>query len=109
MPILGKMTAEGARARLAMEQPEYVARHLVEPSAVRKLRLATRHEGVEPVEPGRRGLIRAEQCAVHLGEKIRIGIGGAAEHDAIDIRQMRLRCSQRLDTAGEADVQRGGS
>jgi hypothetical protein len=60
MRILGKMTTEGARTRLAVEQPEYVARHLIEPRAVRKFRLDIGREGVEHIEPRRRRLIRSE-------------------------------------------------
>src|SRR3990170_5471087 len=38
---------------------------------------------------------------------IGIGIGGAAEHDAIDMGQMRVRLSQRPDPAIEDDLEIG--
>ena len=35
----------------------------------------------------------AEQRAIDLGEEIGIGIGGAAEHHAVDMGEMRRRAS----------------
>ena len=51
MGVLGEVTAENARKRLAVEQPKDVARHLIEPRALGELGLDVRPEGIEHVEP----------------------------------------------------------
>ncbi len=71
-----------------MEQAEDMPRHLIEARAFGKLDLDVGHEAVEDFEPRRRRLLGTEQRAIDPGQEIGIGIGGAAEHDAIDLTEM---------------------
>ena len=48
-----------------------------------------------------------EQAVVRLREERRVLIGGAAEHDAVDVREVRLRLVQRADAAVDDDGQLG--
>ena len=88
MRVLGEHAAERARPRLAVEQAEDVAGHLIEPHAAGKLCFHIWHEAVEHIEPRGRGLAFTEQAPIHLGENVGILIGSAPEHHAIDMREM---------------------
>src|ERR1700693_3358637 len=65
MSILGEVAAKGARPRLTMEQPEDVARQLIEARAAGKLVRDVRHELVEHLGTRSLLLLRTEQGAIH--------------------------------------------
>jgi len=48
----------------------------------------------------------AEQPAVHLGQQPRRVICGAADHDAVDVRELRLGRRQRRHAAVEHEHER---
>src|SRR5581483_1485282 len=91
MSVLGEVAAEGPGAGPAVEKPEDVTRHGVEPNAAPKLILDVRPEGIEHIEARRDFPLRTEDLAVDPGEKIGIGIGGAAEHHAVHMVKLGFR------------------
>ncbi len=75
----------------------------VQPRALRKLTLDIRNER-------RRGVFRrserrrlAENLRIDRDQPPRLLIGGAAHHDAVDMRQMRKRLVDTADAAIEHD------
>src|SRR4029077_4034172 len=103
MCVLGKVTPEQPRPWHTVEAAENVPCHLVEPNALRQLRLDIGHEPIEHIETRRRHSLTSENLTINLRQQIRVGIGGTADHDAIDMLQMRLRVRQGLDTAIDDD------
>src|SRR6516164_1537301 len=99
MCSLGKHAAERARPRTPAEQAEDVTSHLIEPHPAGKLLFRVRHETMEHVETRGRRLGRSEQVLINLGEEIRILIGRASEHHAIDVGEMSYRFAERPDSA----------
>ncbi len=97
------MPAEQPRAGLAMEQPQHVLGHGVERHAIGKPRRDIVEIGIHRLSHIARGF--AEKPRIHIGEKLRVLIGGAAHHHAIDMLQMRLGLIERGDAAIDDDGQ----
>ena len=109
MRVLGKISPEGAGTRLAVEQAEDMSRHLVEARSVRQLVLDVRREAVKHIEPRWRRVVGTEQRAIDLGHEIGIGIGGASEHYAVHLAEMRRRAGERIDPAIQHDLELGAA
>src|SRR5215467_4002318 len=103
MCSLGKHAAERASPRTAVEQAEDVTRQLIEPHPAGKLLFRIRHETMEHVHTRGRRLRRSEQALINLGKEIRILIGRASEHHAIDVGEMSYRFAERPDSAIDDD------
>ena len=98
----GQDLPPAARPGMAVEEPDHVARHVVEPRPA-----GESAPGVDDHRLDRRleiGVLRgAIEAAVHLGEERRIVVGGAADHHAIDGAEQSLGRIERLDPAIDAD------
>ena len=97
------MTAERARARHAMKRADEMPRDRMQPRALREFALDVGHHRLEHVLHGRvrRGL--AEQFGIDRQQPPRLLIGGAPQHDAIDMSEMRLRLVEAGDAAIDDD------
>ena len=88
----------------AVEQTQHVPRHAVQTHAVLQLALdigaPLRQRGIQIARR------IAEEARVDLQQHRRVLIGGAAQHHAIDMVEMRCGLIQGLDAAIEDDLQR---
>ena len=80
---------------------------VVEPAAGREVALDVGEEAAEHVGAGRRRVGGAEEAAVDLGEQIGVLVGGAAEHDAVDVGEVRLGLVEARDAAVDDDGEVG--
>ena len=98
-----QMTAEGARAGHAAEQPEHVTRDGVKPRAARELALDIGDERLR--RRLRRGERRgaAEQQRIDGQQAPWLLIGGAPYHHAVDPIEVRRRLIEVRDAAVEHD------
>ena len=71
-----------------------MARDVVEPPAGREVAFHVGEEAAEHVGAGRHRVGGAEEAAVDRGEQIGVLVGGTAEHDAVDVGEVRLGLSR---------------
>ncbi len=92
-----------------MHHPQHMPRHVRQRRAGGQLRRHVRPVGLERRE--RADLIShirvawPKDPAVDLPQQGRLVIGGAAQHDTVDMNQMRLGLVQRADSAIDGDDQ----
>src|ERR1043165_4562383 len=88
MRSLAEHAPERARARQPLIKPEDVPADVLQPVAARKMRFDIRPERREHrIALGQRLAI---ERVLELREAIRLVIGGASEHDAVDVTKMPL-------------------
>ncbi len=105
--VNGDMPPEGACPRHAMEQPEHMPRHPMQPGALRQLTLDIREIRFEGLLRIGEGLVPAEQHRIRRKQPPRLLIGGTAHHDAVDMIEMIARRLDRADPAIDRNMQIG--
>ncbi len=96
--LCGKMAAEGTRARQAIVESENVPRHRSERHAISKPRVDVRHESFKRGMSARYRRRFAEEGRIDRHENRRVLIGGAADHHAVEMRELGLHLAD-LDQA----------
>jgi len=105
--VLADVAAEGACTADALEQAEDVANHRVKGSAALDFGRDVVGEAQADVHAaGHRGVV-AEEALIDLGEHVGILVGGAPEHDAIDVIEVSGGILQGLDAAVDEDLELG--
>ena len=101
------MAAERSRAGHAMKRADKMPRDRVQPRALRELRLDIGHHRREHVLHRRMRRRLAEHFGVGRQQPPRLLIGRASQHDAIDMRKMRLCFRKARDAAVDDDGHAG--
>ena len=102
-PVFGEITAECARAGHAVKRADEMPRDRMQPRAKAKLAFDIRHHGLKCVlHRGERGCL-AEQFGIDVEQTPRLLIGGAAQHDAIDMSKVRPRLCKTADATVDDD------
>ena len=84
-----------------------MARQRMQADAVRRQPFGIGQQGVDRLLAHRHRVLRPEQAAVRIGQKPGVGIGGAAQHDAIDrsLRQQGIHSIQIGNAAIQHDAE----
>jgi hypothetical protein len=99
--------SKAAAARLATEHAHDGLNKTEEPDTAPELDLNVAPVAGKHVDPGRNEIRIAEYAAVDSGEQIRLLIGGATQHDAVDMRKMEARGFEVANAAIDDDRELG--
>ncbi len=106
MCVLTDVTTPGACAGLRCEEPQHVARYAVQRHALPQLSIDVRQHTFHDV--GSRGCLPVRiEMLFELGQEVRLVIGLAADHGAIDMLQDVVNFAERRETTIDDDLEPG--